>query len=97
MPSIDALSADDFKDRVGQSFTLAGGPVTLKEVKTGTPGHKRFRAPFSLIFEAESALEDTTGLAALDHPDLGALDLLYQRIAPLDEDNAAPTYEIVLN
>ena len=96
MKSIEDLNAEDFKDRVGQTFTMSGAPVVLKSVDPGPPGHKSFRAPFSLLFEGEAELDDQAPVT-LDHPDLGALELSMQRVAVTDEDSAAPTYEIVLN
>jgi hypothetical protein len=96
MKSIKDLNADDFEDRVGQTFTLSGAPVVLKSVDPGKPGHKSFRAPFSLLFEGEAELDDQEAVT-LDHPDLGALELTMQRVTVAEEDDAKPTYEIVLN
>jgi hypothetical protein len=78
------------------TFTLSGAPVVLKAVDPGKPGHKSFRAPFSLLFEGEAELDDHEAVT-LDHPDLGPLKLSMQRVMITEEDDAKPTYEIVLN
>lgn len=96
MTSVKDLSAEDFKDRVGETFTLSGAPVVLKSVDPGRPGHKAFRAPFSLLFQGEAVLDDHAPVT-LDHPDLGAFELMMQRVTVSQDQGAGPSYEIVLN
>jgi|GEM_PF-2860427 hypothetical protein len=97
MKPIEELQLKDFETRLGERFTLNGTPAVLKSAEAGKAGHARFRAPFSLLFEAEIALPDTTGVVALDHEKLGTLELLVQRITVEDDPDARPTYQVILN
>jgi len=99
MTSIADLTLSDFEKRVGETFILDGVKAVLKSAQPGKSGHKAFRAPVSLIFEPETELSDTSAVFKLDHPDLGVVELMAQRIMAGEEDGeeGPPTYQIVLN
>jgi hypothetical protein len=99
MTSIAKLNLADFEKRVGETFTLDSVKAVLKSAEPGKTGHKAFRAPVSLIFEPETELSDTSAVFTLDHPDMGAVAVMAQRIMAGEEDGEAgpPTYQIVLN
>lgn len=99
MTSIADLTLSDFEKHVGDTFTLDGVKAVLKSAEPGKTGHKAFRAPVSLIFEAETELSDTSAVFTLNHPALGAVEAMAQRIMAGEENGEAgpPTYQIVLN
>ncbi len=98
MKTLDEITADDFKDRVGETFTIGKKNATLKAVDVRPAGHKMFRDQVSLLFEADEDLEVDSGLAKVAHAELGRLDLLVHRIDNPDDPegkDAKPLYEIM--
>lgn len=92
MKPLESLDHADFKDRVGETFSVGGVDLKLAEVHAGEAASPKFRTPLSLLLtaEADAGLED--GVHEISHPDLGAHQLLVSRV--VDPDRTA--YEIVL-
>jgi hypothetical protein len=96
------ITFDQFSGRVGQTFDVADGSGTAIEaelveaVETAQPGGTgpdgRRRLQFSLVFRGptEPALAQATH--ALDHPDLGHLDVF---LVPIGPDAQGMRYQAV--
>jgi hypothetical protein len=92
MKDTHELAAEDFKDRVGQSFLINNQPVTLAEVETKEGASQKLRTQVSLTFRSEGELGVEDGQAPFFHPELGEHVLLVHRIVDPD----GPAYQIIL-
>jgi hypothetical protein len=87
---LDKLTLDDFKDRVGETFTAtaADGRVltlTLTSVD-GLPARPEAdRTPFSVEFRDEAQDHVPQQIVAVEHPQMGAFDLFVVPLGPSDQ------------
>lgn len=81
MPDLETLSVADFQPLLRQSFRLAEFDVELVEITeiARDPGG---RAPFSLVFEGGPTPPLPQGIYAVQHDDLGAIEIFLVPIAP---------------
>jgi hypothetical protein len=86
------LTAEDFKDRIGQSFLINNQPVTLEAMDTRDGPSAKMRTQVSLLFRADGELGVKDGQEPFSHPELGEHMLLVHRIVDPD----GPAYEIIL-
>lgn len=81
MPDLETLSAADFQPLLRQSFRLAEFDVELVEI-TEIAREPGGRAPFSLVFEGGPTPPLPQGIYAVQHDDLGAIEIFLVPIAP---------------
>jgi hypothetical protein len=88
MASLDDLTIDDFRDRVGETFsaTADGGRtlmLTLDQVDAlPRPIGDKGRAPFSLEFHDAATDHVPQQTVAVEHADLGSFDLFVVPLGP---------------
>ena len=91
-PDLATLTPDDFEPLLHERFTLGSQfDVELAEVSaSSTPGPSR--APFSLLFRGGPSPPLAQGIHALEHAQLGRLELF---LVPLGPDAEGQRYEAV--
>ena len=94
---LDQLTIDDFKDRVGETFTATAADgrslaFTLTSVDALQPRPDGGRTPFSLEFRDEAQDHVPQQTVAVEHPELGAFDLF---VVPLGPGPEGMRYEAV--
>lgn len=95
-----ALVFEDFKDKVGQSFSLAEQNVpaislTLTEAQPlRFPTLQGVRPPFSLMFVAQHPVILPQQLYRMEHEALGALSIF---LVPVGKDAAGISYQATFN
>jgi uncharacterized protein DUF6916 len=89
---LDELRAGHFEDRVGEAFRICvpelGEPLDGELVEVDTPQvavPDDWRAPFSLVFRGPPEPVLPQGLYAIDHDELGVLELFIVPIARKDD------------
>lgn len=81
MPDLEALTVDDFTPLLHQRFRMATQfDVELVEV-TEIPREPGGRAPFSLVFAGGPTPPLPQGIYALQHNDLGSLEVFLVPVA----------------
>jgi hypothetical protein len=82
MPELEALTVADFRPLLRQRFRVADAfDAELVEV-TEIPREPGGRAPFSLVFAGGPTPPLPQGIHAVEHDDLGALEIFLVPIAP---------------
>jgi hypothetical protein len=86
-----------FSEHVGDVFTLKADDLTLELTLAAAdaraaPADPEARTPFSLVFTAPADPLLGQGMYAIDHPQLGVLDIF---IVPIGRDEGATRYEAV--
>jgi hypothetical protein len=82
MPDLENLTAAGFMPLLHQRFRIAdASDAELVEV-TETPREAGGRAPFSLVFEGGPTPPLPQGIYAVEHDDLGAIEIFLVPIAP---------------
>ena len=102
MVSLSEVTSELFKDLVGGTFVLhAGGdqPVELElvscSVSSSHPFMAGWRVPFSLLFRAASRdFYVPQSIYALDHPEIGRLELF---LVPIGPDAAGMQFQAVFS
>jgi uncharacterized protein DUF6916 len=84
---LETLTIDDFKDRVGETFTAAAGEgrvltLTLTSVDDLQPGPDAQRTPFSLKFSDEAQDPVPQQTVAMEHAQMGKFDLFVVPLGP---------------
>jgi hypothetical protein len=84
---LDKLTIDDFKDRVGETFTAGATEgrvltLTLRSVDDLQPGPDAERAPFSLEFSDEAQDHVPQQTVAIEHAKMGKFDLFVVPLGP---------------
>jgi hypothetical protein len=71
---LSQLAAEHFEPLIGETFTVDGTAVTLRDVRRGlqTPG---FRQQFAMTFDAPSSFSLVSDLSPVSHPAIGQYDL----------------------
>lgn len=100
-PSARALVFEDFRDKVGDVFTLSGEglpgiPVTLMEAEPLNPAMapRGTRPPFSLIFLAKDSRVLMQRLYCMEHNGLGEVSIF---LVPVGKDAEGVRYQAVFN
>ena len=97
MSTLEKLTIEDFRDRVGEAFAATAGErrltLTLRRVDAlpALEGHKG-RDPFSLEFTDPEPHHVPQQTVAVEHEDLGAFDLF---VVPLGPGENGMRYEAV--
>jgi hypothetical protein len=84
---LEKLTIDDFKDRVGDTFTAGAGggrvlTLTLTSVDDLQPGPEAERTPFSLTFRDEAQDHVPQQTVAMEHAEIGKFDLFVVPLGP---------------
>jgi hypothetical protein len=84
---LDKLTIDDFKDRVGETFTATAGEgqalnLTLTSADGLQAGPDAERTPFSLKFRDEAPDHVPQQTVAIQHPEMGSFDLFVVPLGP---------------
>ncbi len=74
------LAADHFEPLVGQTFTVGGNPVTLRNVHRGRTTGAQFRQQFAVVFDAPQDLSIRSETLPVSHPAVGGHDLLVTQV-----------------
>jgi hypothetical protein len=93
----DTLTIDDFKDRVGETFTATADEgralnLTLTSVDGLEARPEAERAPFSLKFREEAVEPVPQQTVAIEHADMGGFELF---VVPLGAGPDGMRYEAV--
>lgn len=94
---LETLTIDDFKDRVGETFTAGAGEgrvltLTLTSVDELEPGPDAERKPFSLEFKDEAHDHVPQQTVAIEHAQIGKFDLF---VVPLGPEADGMRYEAI--
>jgi hypothetical protein len=97
--TVELLTFDMFKDRVGETFVveekeMPAVELTLAEATPLRNYAKLARAPFSLIFTTKGVGQMMQRMYALRHPALG-LHLIF--LVPVGRDGDVASYQAVFN
>jgi hypothetical protein len=82
------LTVDDFKHRVGETFSATAGDrvltltLTAVDELSGPPGG---RTPFSLEFRDDARDHVPQQTVAIEHPEMGSFDLFVVPLGPSDD------------
>jgi hypothetical protein len=74
------LAADHFEPLIGQTFTVGGNPVTLRNVHRGRTTRAQFRQQFAIVFDAPQNLSIRSETLPVSHPAVGGHDLLVTQV-----------------
>jgi hypothetical protein len=94
---LDKLTIDDFKDRVGETFTATAEEgralnLTLTSVDGLEARPDAEREPFSLKFRDEATDHVTQQTVSIEHSEMGGFDLF---VVPLGPDPDGMRYEAI--
>ena len=85
---LDRLTVDEFKHRVGETFSAKAGDrvltltLTAVDELSAPPGG---RTPFSLEFRDDTRDHVPQQTVAIEHPDMGSFDLFVVPLGPSPE------------
>lgn len=92
MADLASLTVDDFRDCVGESFTLSDGARYELVSAEARPDPNAPREPFSLIFAGPPGVVRPQGICALEHAELGTLEIF---LVPIAQDAQAVRYQAI--
>jgi hypothetical protein len=91
-PSLDTLTAGDFRPHHGTQFRLTGGsfddggPVSLDaelvEITEHSGASGSFRVPFTVLFHGPLRPVMAQGICRVEHEELGTLELFIVPVGP---------------
>jgi hypothetical protein len=82
MPDLEALTVSDFEPLLHQRFRIADSFDADLVGITEIPREPGGRGPFSLVFAGGPTPPLPQGIYAVEHDDLGAIDIFLVPIAP---------------
>ena len=95
---LGALTHATFADRIGETFAIAARPdpieLSLEQAALGMEPPDAGRRPFSLVFRGPPQPLLPQSIYALEHDDLGALEIF---IVPISRDGGGARYEAVFS
>ena len=97
-PSLDILTAADFRAVLGSKFRLSAQAVSMEVTLAEVAEAKKspsaaFRASFSVLFHGALTPVLPQGIYRLEHDRLGALDLFLVPVGPVE--SAVMAYEAI--
>ena len=92
-----SASAENFQALIEQTFRINGDDqhaLVLVEVESRKRVLESGRAPFTLLFRAQSSEVMPQGTYRLEHESLGSIDLF---LVPIGQDDSHVQYEAIFN
>jgi hypothetical protein len=86
---LSQLNVEHFEALVGDTFTVRGTPVRLRDIRRGP--ETGFRQQFAMMFEVPPSVSIASGVAPVAHPAIGRHDLFVRQ---MNENATRKTLEI---